>query len=100
MIETKKKSAQEMFPLVEAFLSSPATQKEFSAEHGISLSVLNYWVGKYRRVRAESGSFLEIVPNAEPTERPLLEISYPSGVRLRIFSPLTPASLDHLRSQA
>jgi transposase-like protein len=100
MTESKKNCAEEMFPLVETYLSSPATQKEFSAANGMSLHVLNYWLAKYRRERAESGAFLEIVPAAEAADRPLLEISYPTGVRLRVFSPLTPAYLDHLLSHA
>jgi len=100
MAETKKNSAEEMFPLVEAYLGSSATQKEFSTEHGMSLHVLNYWIAKYRRERAESGAFVEIVPTTEAVDRPLLEISYPTGVRLRVFSPLTPAYLDHLLSRA
>jgi len=100
MTESKKNCAEGMFPLVETYLSSPATQKEFSTEHGISLCVLNYWIAKYRRERAESGAFVEIVPAAEAADRPLLEISYPTGVRLRVFSPLTPAYLDHLLSRA
>ena len=98
MTETKKNCAEEMFHLVETYLSSQVSQKEFSAEHGISLSVLNYWIAKYRRGRAESGTFLEIIPATAALDRPLLEISYPTGVRLRVFSPLTPAYLDHLLS--
>jgi transposase-like protein len=100
MTESKKNCAEEMFPLVEMYFSSPASQKEFSAEHGISLSVLNYWIAKYRREQAESAAFLEIVPATEVADRPLLEISYPTGVRLRVFSPLAPAYLDRLLSHA
>ena len=100
MTESKKNSAEEMFPLVEVYLGSSATQKEFSAAHGMSLHVLNYWIAKYRRERAESGAFLEIVPTTETEHRPLLEISYPTGVKLRVFSPLTPAYLDRLLSRA
>jgi len=100
MAETKKNSAEEMFPLVEAYLGSSATQKEFSAAHGMSLHVLNYWIAKYRRERAEARAFVEIVPTTEAQDRPLLEISYPTGVRLRVFSPLTPVYLDHLLSRA
>ncbi len=88
-----------MFPVVEAYLGSELTQKDFSAEHGISVAVLCYWLSKYRRKSVESGAFLEIHPGAAATaELPLLEVCYPSGVRLRIFSPLKAAYLDHLLS--
>ena len=94
-----KRNAAEMFPVVEAYFSSESTQKDFSAEHGISVAVLCYWLAKYRRKSTESGAFLEIHPGAAtPAERPLLEVCYPSGVRLRIFSPLKAAYLDHLLS--
>ena len=100
MTETKKNCAEEMFPLVESYLGSRVTQKEFSAEHGMSVSMLNYWLAKYRREGAESGAFLEIIPATAALDRPLLEICYPTGVRLRVFSPLAPAYLDHLLSRA
>ena len=94
-----KRTADEMLPVVEAYLDSELTQKEYSAEHGMSAAVLNYWVAKYRRQSAESGAFLEIHPGAA-AERPLLEVCYPHGVRLRIFTPLKAAYLDHLLSRA
>ncbi len=85
-----------MFPLVEAYVEGELTQRDFSAEHKISVYVLNYWLAKYRREAAEPGAFLEIQP--VPPERPLLEVCYPTGVRLLIFSPLKAAYLDHLLS--
>lgn len=94
-----KRNAEEMFPLVESYLSSQVTQKEFSAEHGMSVAVLNYWLSKYRSESVETGAFLEIHPSgAVAAERPLLEVCYPHGVKLRIFTPLKPAYLDHLLS--
>ena len=94
-----KRNAAEMFPVVEAYLASPVTQKDFSTEHGMSVAVLCYWLAKYRRKSTESGAFLEIHPaTAVAAERPLLEVCYPGGVRLRIFTPLKPAYLDHLLS--
>lgn len=88
-----------MFPVVEAYLASESTQKDFSAEHGMSVAVLNYWLAKYRRKAVETGAFLEIHPGAtSAAERPLLEVCYPHGVKLRIFTPLKPAYLDHLLS--
>ncbi len=86
-----------MFPVVEEYLDGDLTQQDFSAEHKISVYVLNYWLTKYRRTSAETEAFLEIHPVAA-AERPLLEVCYPTGVRLRIFSPLKAAYLDHLLS--
>ncbi len=90
------RTAHEMFPLVESYIEGELTQQDFSAEHGMSLPVFCYWLAKYRRKSAETGTFLEIQPVAAAAERPLLEVCYPTGVRLRIFSPLKAAYLDHL----
>jgi hypothetical protein len=90
-----KQTNHEMYPLVERYLASQQTQKAFCAEHGLSVTKLNYWRAKYRR-QNNDGAFLEITPGTTPTEQPLLEIVYPHGVRLRLFAPLAPASLERL----
>ncbi len=93
----EKRTSAKMFPLVEAYIEGELTQRDFSAEHKISVYVLNYWLSKYRSKSAETEAFLEIQPVAAAApERPLLEVCYPTGVRLRIFSPLKAAYLDHL----
>ena len=89
-----------MFPLVQDYLSGTRTQTEMAAQNGMSTAVFAYWVSKYRRRASESDAFLEIRPVAAAApEHPLLEVCYPSGVRLRIYTPLTRAYLDHLISQ-
>ena len=99
MSTTKLRTSTEMFPLVQEYLSCSMTQKEMAAQNGMSTAVFAYWVSKYRRTTSESDAFLEIQPVAAAApEHPLLEVCYPSGVRLRIFSPLTPAYLVHLLS--
>lgn len=98
-----------MFPLIERYLERDTTQKAFAAEHGLSTSLLNYWLAKYRREQAESqqeppsapdesGSFdfIEITPGSLPAEQALLEVIYPHGVRLRLFSPVEAAYLERL----
>ncbi len=54
MTQTKR-SATQMFPLMESYLSSDAPQKEFASQNGMSVAVLNYWLAKYRRQSADSG---------------------------------------------
>jgi len=90
--------SEEMFPLIESYESRSVTQTAFCAEHGLSQAVLNYWLAKYRREAESSNAFLEIRPVETAPEHPLLEVCYPTGVRLRIFSPLKAAYLDHLLS--
>ena len=98
MSTTKLRTSTEMFPLVQEYLSCSMTQKEMAAQNGMSTAVFAYWVSKYRRTTSESDVFLEIRPVATEPENPLLEVCYPSGVRLRIYTPLTRAYLDHLLS--
>ena len=87
-----------MFPLVELYLAGDATQKQFCAEHALSLPVLNYWVAKYRRTKqAESeAGFVELLSDPALTERPFMEVAYPRGLRVRFFAPPGPAYLELL----
>lgn len=91
-----------MYPLVERYLQGHQTQKAFCREHGLSCSVLNYWLAKYRRQTtpaagaSERSAFVEITPSSAPAQRALVELVYPHGVRLRFFSPVEPAYLVRL----
>ena len=91
-MSTSRKTAAEMFPLVEAYLDGPHTRKTFCHEYGLSLSVLNYWIKRYRQERASnSHAFIEITPaHQHPmiSQQPLFEVVYPHGVCLRLFQPV------------
>ena len=85
-----------MYPLVERYLQGHQTQKAFCAEHGISTSMLNYWLAKYRKEAAQKPeTFIEILPGV-PQEQALLEVVYPHGVRLRLLTPVAPSYLAPL----
>ena len=92
-----RRTAREMYPLVQRYLEGHKTQKAFCAEHAISTSVLSYWLAKYRRETAQkTDAFIEIMPEAVPQEQALLEVIYPHGVRLRLFAPVETAYLEPL----
>ena len=92
-----KRTTQQMYPLVERYLEGHKTQKAFCAEHGISTSILCYWLAKYRQEATEEpGAFIEITPSAAPEDQALLELVYPNGVRLRLFAPVQAAYLVSL----
>lgn len=98
MARTMRK-ADEMFPLVEEYLGGEQTKKVFCAEHGVSVPVFSYWMRRYRDEKTDrSAAFVEIVPPA--SEASVVEISYPSGVRVRFFSAVTPGYLAELISAA
>ena len=86
-----KRTSEQMYPVVEAYLASDRTQEAFSNEEGISVAMLNYWLKKYRNEHGEApASFIEIKPTAEGC----LEIVYPNGIRL-CFDRLVPAAYLH-----
>jgi len=43
------KTEQEMFPLVESWLQSGLTQKQFCINHQLPVHILAYWVGRHRK---------------------------------------------------
>lgn len=97
------RTTEQMYPLVEHYLQGQKTQKAFCAEYGLSTSVLNYWLAKYRRQRTatpQRGAFVEITPRSTPREQAWLEVVYPHGVCLRLFAPVEPAYLARLLALA
>lgn len=86
----------DMFPLIEQWQSSEQTQKAFCAAHDISVSVLAYWLRRYRDHHAdpsnESGGFIAVrrdpvqLSDSAPSA---LEVRLPSGVVLR-FGQIVP----------
>jgi hypothetical protein len=113
------RTEQQMFPLVESWLQSNLTQKEFSLKHQLSPHVLTYWISRYRQqghptpipapVSQEgtpsqaSASFIRLdslpanttpaptIPSAVIPEPTGMAIELPSGVVLR-FPSLIPIS--------
>jgi hypothetical protein len=45
------KTEREMFPLVEGWLQSGLTQKQFCTTHQLPVHMLAYWVGRYRKAQ-------------------------------------------------
>lgn len=92
---TQIRTQKEMFPLVEEWLKSGITQKEFSQRHGLALHLMPYWVGRYRKAHPLTAStpatskFIR-VSAPEVTVTPM-EVVLPSGAVMR-FSSLIPVS--------
>lgn len=77
--------AGEMFPLVELWLQSDLTQPDFCREHGLSVSILAYWLRKYRDEQSgpeKAGSFVALSV-LEVSTKPI-EVIYPNGVRVQL----------------
>jgi hypothetical protein len=115
MMAPEVKTEQEMFPLVEAWLASGLTQKQFCINHRLPVHILAYWVGRYRKaqprkatldqatattskaakkaVAAESTlGFIRLAspPSPVPTPTGSMEVVLPTGAIIR-FSTTVPA---------
>ncbi len=93
---TQIRTEKEMFPLVEEWLKSGISQKEFSQRHGLALHIMPYWVARYRKVHpsaqataAPSTGFIQL-PTPQSTVSPM-EVALPSGTVIR-FSSLIPVT--------
>lgn len=51
----------EMFPLVESWLKSGQTQKQFYTNHGLPVHILAYWVGRYRQSQSSKTTADKVV---------------------------------------
>jgi hypothetical protein len=93
---TQFRTEKEMFPLVEDWLKSGITQKEFSQKHGLALHLMPYWVARYHKAHppaestpATATGFIRVsTPQASITN---MEVALPSGAVIR-FSSLIPVT--------
>ncbi len=92
-----KRTAEEMFPLVEQYNERTQSAAAFCAKHGISYGQLNYWRRKVRQETAaeDSRGFVEI-GSVAPREAAQVEIAYPGGIRVRFFAPVSASYLARL----
>ncbi len=95
------RTEKEMFPLVEKWLASGISQKEFGQRHGFPLHIMPYWVGRYRKVHGSTqatpttaSGFIQI-PTFQATESSM-EVVLPSGAVIRFSSLIPVAYLQEL----
>ena len=75
---------KQMYELVEDYLRSGKTQREYSLQAGIGKAKFNYWVCKYKRQQEDpSVGFIKIETASAMEQDQELEILYPNGVRLK-----------------
>ena len=90
------RTSEEMFPVVEDWLQSGLTQKEYSKQRQLPAHILPYWVGRYRQTHSSShpqtASFIQVSTPPAPVHG--MEIALPTGVVIR-FANTVP--LPYLR---
>jgi hypothetical protein len=89
----RRRTKEEMFPMVELWQHSGLSKKRFCEEKGIVKSVFHYWYKKYREEDGQGG-FIPLIPDTPHSgiQGPSIEVHYPNGVVLKV-SATTPAGL-------
>ena len=94
------RTSAEMFPVVEDWLQSGLTQKEYSKQHQLAAHILPYWVGRYRQTHAnaqpQGASFIQVATT--PTSVHGMEIVLPTGVVIRFANTVPIPYLQQLLS--
>ena len=106
---TVKRTAADMYPLIEQYLNRPQsmTRSSFCEQHGLSFASFRYWYRRYTRNETETAeehvqedtSFVELKPRIGP-ESPgadaLVEVVLPGGTRLRLLQHVAPQYVERL----
>lgn len=94
------RTSEEMFPVVEDWLRSGLTQKEYSKQHQLSAHILPYWVGRYRQTHPNThpqpASFIQVSTAAASVQG--MEVALPTGVVIRFASTVPVSYLQQLLS--
>ena len=98
-------TAVERLKTVEEFRRSGLTRRDFSRQHGIARSTLDWWL---RRTERDANLPAPIVfseislpnPIAQPAESWAMEFISPSGLKIRCREPLAAKDLVRLLKEA
>ena len=74
--------------IVEAYKKSGMGRKQFAASQGLEFSKLRYWIGKVNKEKAKEkakrSSFIQLNAIVASPAPALVEIGYPSGVKIKV----------------
>lgn len=90
--QEKKRSREEMFPIIEEWQTSKENKKAFCKQKGIAISVFYYWQKRYIEEQG-SGGFVPIRINTKGkvSRSSVIEIEYPNGVLVRLPNQTLPS---------
>ena len=94
------KTESEMFPLVESWLKSSQTQKQFCTSHGLPVHILVYWAGRYRKSHSDKPAAdkviaTEVVAAESKASKAVVARDGASGF-IRLSTPPAPAPVPAL----
>lgn len=105
MKNRNRRSKEEMYGLIEQYLSSDLSQRMFYTQEHLCKSSFEYWLKKYRQEKGipvpsrkrTKKSFIPVeLPSPIPIEEPeKIQIIYPNGVQLTC-----PLSIGHQQLKA
>lgn len=84
------KTEQEMFPLVESWLQSGLTQKQFCLNHRLPVHILVYWVGRHRHSQSAKASAAKAETATGKAAKEVVARDSPSGFIRLSPSPASP----------
>ena len=97
--------SQHMYALIEKYLSSKSTQKQFCQKENIAVSTFSYWLRHYQRNNQDrrqlEGEFIPLhftSENAAIAAQPTFAVEYPNGVVVRLFGPINIQVISQLVS--
>lgn len=96
--------AQQMYALIEKYLSGELTQKQFCQHQSLPFSTFAYWLRHYRRhtqnTDQTSTEFISLGPaskrNRSVFSQPTCTVEYPNGVMVRLFGSVDVPLIDRL----
>jgi hypothetical protein len=84
----------QMFDLIESYLQSGQSQKQFCFENNLSYSKFIYWLKKYRSSRRFSQEFIPLNFDSLSGQSCIIEL--PTGIKLQINQPLNPKAISDI----
>ncbi len=76
-----------MFPLVENWLASGLTQKQYCLDHGLPVHILVYWVGRYRKAQPHKATADKAVATTSKSVKKVVVADSSSGF-IRLSPPV------------
>ena len=91
MMKKRRRTAAEIFPLIEAVEQNEMSRETFCHKTGLKECSFHYWRKKFRSQNVGSNAFIELPKMELSNGRHEMEVEFRSGVKLR-FSSLVPVS--------
>ncbi len=85
------RKSSDMYPIVEAYMSSSMNRAEFCEAYNLPISALNYWHRKYRAsqgilLKKAEGNFVAVEVSAPTSSSVVMELVLGNGSRLCFYS--------------